>query len=164
MLKGGSEPQVLKGIEMEDYPKWVKFGKIQISPYALYFKHKLAVTDHQGRRMGGFISRNLSPHMVDIFCTILKNEKPDLTKMTPDEAIYYNSYLRKANLHRKFPTHDHIPDELKRRITILEGSIDAGNDNVKLKQELRQIAHYLNAYGCITHKECAEYIKNRTYD
>ena len=145
----------------EDIPRWESFGRIMISPRDLYFKNKLVVRDKKGKGIGGFINRDLSPHMVQIITSILKDEQPkEIHKMTPDEIIWYNAYLRKALLHKKFPTHDKIPDELKRRMTVLEGQIDAGNDNKKIKDELCQIATYLQAYQYISKKDLNEYIKD----
>lgn len=145
----------------EDIPQWEQFGRLMISPRHLYFKNKLVVADKKGKGIGGFITRQLSPHMANIITSILKDEQPkEIHKMTPDEIVWYNAYLRKALLHKKFPTHDNIPDELKRRMTVLEGQIDAGNDNKKIKDELCQIATYLQAYQYISKRDLNEYIKD----
>jgi hypothetical protein len=132
-----------------------------ISPKELYFRNKLVIADKKGKGIGGFITRKLSPHMVSIFSSILKDEQPtELLKMSPDEIVFYNAYLRKALLHKKFPTHDNQIPELKRRMTILEAQIDAGNDNKKVVDELCQIATYLQAYNAISKADLNEYIKS----
>lgn len=148
-------------VKHEDIPVWCEFGRIQISPRDLYFKNRLVVADKRGKGMGGFIRRDLSPHMVEIFNSLLKEENPkDLHKMTPDEVMFYNVYLRKANLHKKFPMHPDVPQDLKRRMTVLEGMIDAGNDNPKLKEELCRIAVYLQVYNVIPIKDLRAYLKS----
>jgi hypothetical protein len=132
-----------------------------ISPKELYFRNKLVIADKKGKGIGGFITRKLSPHMVSIFTSILKDEEPkDLHKMTPDEIMFYNAYLRKALLHKKFPTHDNQIADLKRRLNVLEGQISAGNDNKKIKDELCQIATYLQAYNAISKADLNEYIRD----
>jgi hypothetical protein len=83
-------------VSYEDIPKFIEFGRVMISPRELYFKNKLVIADKKLHKMGGFITRNLSPHMAQAFSQMIKNEQPDLTKMTPEEAIFYNAYLRKA--------------------------------------------------------------------
>ena len=145
----------------EDIPKWEPFGRLMISPKELYFRNKLVVADKKGKGIGGFITRKLSPHMASIFTSILKDEEPkDLHKMTPDEIMFYNAYLRKALLHKKFPTHDNQIADLKRRLTVLEGQISAGNDNKKVRDELCQIATYLQAYNAISKADLNEYIRD----
>ena len=80
--------------------------------------------------------------------------------MSPDEIMFYNAYLRKALLHKKFPTHDNQIADLKRRLNVLEGQISAGNDNKKVKDELCQIATYLQAYNAISKADLNEYIRD----
>jgi hypothetical protein len=45
-------------------------------------------------------------------------------------------------------------------MTVLEGQIDAGNDNKKVRDELCQIATYLQAYNAISKADLNEYIKS----
>ena len=45
-------------------------------------------------------------------------------------------------------------------MTVLEGQITAGNDNKKVKDELCQIATYLQAYNAISKRDLDEYIRD----
>jgi len=147
-------------VKKEDLPDWEEFGDIYISPRDLYFKDKLVLATKNKKRIVGFTVKRLSQHMVKIFNQILKDQQPtDIHLMTPDEVLIYNTTLRRAGLHKKFPTHEVIGD-MKRRITILEGEIAAGNDNKLLKRELRHLVVYLYTYGCITKQNMDEYLKS----
>jgi len=146
-------------VKKEDLPQWEDFGDILISPGDLYFKDKLVIATKNKKRITGFTVKRLSPHMVKTFNQILKDQSPtDIHLMTPDEVLIYNTTLRRANLHKKFPTHDVIND-IKRRITVLEGEIAAGNDNKLLKRELHHLIVYLHTYGCITKANMDDYLR-----
>jgi len=145
-------------VKYEDLPEWEEFGKILINPRELYFNNKLVVA-HKKKRITGFKMKRLSPVLATIFSQILKEEQPtDLELLSPEETLIYNVYLRKANLHKKFPTKN-VLDDMKRRVTILEGELGAGNDNKAVKTELKQLIHYLEAYKAISHKDVIDYIK-----
>jgi hypothetical protein len=147
-------------VKKEDLPQWEEFGDILISPGDLYFKDKLVLATNKKKRITGFTVKRLSPHMVKIFNQILKDQQPaDIHLMTPDEVLIYNTTLRRANLHKKFPVHE-VVNDIKRRVTILEGEIAAGNDNKLLKRELRHLVVYLYTFGCITKGNMDEYLKS----
>jgi hypothetical protein len=48
---------------------------------------------------------------------------------------------------------------MKRRVTILEGELNAGNDNKAVKKELKQLIYYLEAFKAISIKDMTDYIK-----
>jgi hypothetical protein len=144
-------------VKFEDLPQWEEFGKISINPRELYFNNKLVVA-HKKKRITGFTMKRLSPELAKIFSQILKDEQPTIIQLSPEETIIYNAYLRKANLHKKFPTKN-IVDDMKRRVTILEGELNAGNDNKAVKKELKQLIYYLEAFKAISIKDMTDYIK-----
>jgi hypothetical protein len=113
---------------------------------------------HKKKRITGFTMKRLSPELAKIFSQILKDEQPTIIQLSPEETIIYNAYLRKANLHKKFPTKN-IVDDMKRRVTILEGELNAGNDNKAVKKELKQLIYYLEAFKAISIKDMTDYIK-----
>ena len=144
-------------VKKEQKPQWTEFGDIFISPSELHFNDKLVLM-YNNKRIVGFTSKRLSPHMVRIFKEILDEKQPtELHLMTPDEVLIYNTTLRRAGLHKQFPTHEVI-DGIKRRITVLEGEIAAGNDNKLLKRELRHLVIYLYTYKVITKNNMVDYI------
>jgi len=146
-------------VKFEDFPQWEEFGKISINPAELYFNNKLVVA-HKKKRITGFTMKRLSPVLAKIFSQILKDEQPtDLHLLNPEETLIYNVYLRKANLHKKFPTQN-VVDDMKRRVTILEGELGAGNDNKAVKKELKHLIYYLEAFKTISQKDMTEYIKS----
>jgi len=144
-------------VKYEDLPQWEEFGKISISPRELYFNNKLVVA-HKNKRITGFTMKRLSPELAKIFSQILKDEQPTDIQLSPEETLIYNVYLRKANLHKKFPTQN-VVDDMKRRVTILEGELGAGNDNKAVKKELKKLIYYLEAYKAISVKDMTDYIK-----
>ena len=75
-FNGGFFSIKIKMVLHEDIPKWEAFGRLMISPKELYFRNKLVIADKKGKGIGGFITRKLSPHMVSIFTSILKDEDP----------------------------------------------------------------------------------------
>jgi hypothetical protein len=144
-------------VKYEDLPQWEEFGKILINPRELYFNNKLVVSQKK-KRITGFTMKRLSPELAKIFSQILKDEQPEDIQLSPEETLIYNVYLRKANLHKKFPTKN-VLDDIKRRVTILEGELGAGNDNKAVKKELKQLIYYLEAYKAISIKDMTDYIK-----
>jgi hypothetical protein len=147
-------------VKKEELPQWSEFGDLYISPGDLHFRDKLLLVTKNKKRINGFTTKRLSPHMAKIFLQVLKDEIPtELHMMSPDELLLYNSVLRKANLHKKFPTMDVISD-IKRRITILEGEIEAGNDNKLLKRELRHLVIYLYTFKVITQTNMEAYLRS----
>ena len=90
----------------------------------------------------------------------MKNE-PVLNTLNDNERIIYDIMITRANLHRKLPqTKNKTIEELKRKVVLLEGSINAGNDNVN--EELKETLKHLINLKVLGENEAMRFYKQTT--
>lgn len=150
------------GIKEEEIPEIVQFGKIKLALNKLFYKNILSVRHNNLGRIAGFPNVKVSDDLVSIIMKIAKGDKiikQEIDSLKNSEQILYDSLLSLANLHKKIPNNqNNTIKELKDRMDIITGLIEAGNDNKLLVKELYQIVHSLKSFGVITNSEATKYL------
>ena len=83
----------------------------------------------------------------------------DINLLPINEKEIYDRLIYLANLNKLLPhTKDKTIQELKHRMKLIEGELEAGNDNLSLFKELYKIAHTLNQFKVITKKQLTMYL------
>jgi len=145
-----------KGIT-RDIPTIASFGEIMINPHALYYKNKVSLRNKLNANIYGLRDRVVSDELRDNLLSVYNNKKP-IHRLTDDDQIYYDAIISKANLERDAPSDKmNSIEKLKRRMSVLEGSLSAGNDNVKgeILDTLKQLVNL----GAIGEKPAMNYYK-----
>jgi hypothetical protein len=165
----GKKAIVGEGLTHEKKDKKVKFGDIVIMPNKLFYDNILSVSRPDGIKLNGFKNRHVSDDFVVCVIKILQGRddfNTDLSKLSSTEKVLLDNLLKIANLHKKVITgtgKDSI-EKLKKELEILEGEIQAGNNNESLKQKLHDILHKLAYFKVISlsqaNKHYKEYVKN----
>ena len=151
------------GIKTENIPETVALGKIRIKPRKLYYDNILALKDHKGGNIKAVPNMIVSNKLVKLMFKILKNEsvsEAEIKELETAEQHLYNLIIRIAELHKMLPhTGNKTIDSLKNHLTLIEGEIEAGNNNPKLLKDAKSIVKKLYSFGVITPKEANSYIE-----
>ena len=168
--KDGENTSIIgEGLTHEKKDKKVKFGDIVIMPNKLFYDNILSVSRPDGVKINGFKNKRVSDDFVVCVIKMLHKRDDfhnDLNKLSSTERILLDNLLKLANLHKKVITgsgSDSI-NKLKNELQILEGQIQAGNNNESLKKKLHDILYKLAHFKVISltqaNKHYKDYINN----
>ena len=147
------------GIPHEALPKSCKLGKIEIDLNKLFYKNVLSVKQ-KGFKINGFKNAPVGDEFVKIVVDLCKGHYPtskDLNKLTEREL--FDALLHLAGLHKKVEhTANKTIEDLKKRLTLIEGELSAGNTNKDLHNELKDIVYKLHYLGEITQNSAKDYL------
>jgi hypothetical protein len=158
----GAGLKIGKGILIEKEPKYCHFGTFVIS------KNKLRDCVLQIKYQSGalvFPQQKISEALCEWLMSFLEEGKPSkslYTSVPADEKIFIERVLHKAGIWNKMtgmgwkPTKDVSADEDERRFEVLKGIRGAGNDNPKLREELKSLLVKFHKQGRISKQKLGE--------
>ena len=157
---------VASGIRDTVYPKRRPFGKVALNPHQLYYDNILAVHHIGGGRFNGFQNTKVSDAFVAVLLKLLNSEPvshQDFKMFNVHERELYDNLIHLAGLHKKVEHNlEHTRKGMKQRLELIEGEIGAGNTNIALKQELKQLLHKMAYGGMISHPQARAHLKHLT--
>ena len=160
---GGAEEVKLEGVGIPNYPKLTPFGKVMISPDKLYFKNVLVIRNSHGKPLTGITNAKVSDVMVSILMKCLHGErisKSEINLLSQAERHMYDNLMWMSGAHK---VHDHSIDktaeEMKYKLALIEGELEAGNNSELLKKELHGLLHRMARHGLISVAHAAAYYK-----
>jgi hypothetical protein len=151
-----------KGIIVEKVPKYSHFGTFTIN------QNKLRDGVLQVKYQSGayvFPQQKISEALSEWLLSFLEEGKPSkslYTTVPADEKIFIERVLHKAGIFSKMmgmgwkPTKDVSSDEDERRFEILKGIRGAGNDNPKLREEMKGLLLKFHKQGRISKQKLGE--------
>jgi len=147
---------------LEELPKFAGFGKIAINPRALYYDNDLIVMKHNKHHINGYNKVKVSDHFVNAIMKLLKHEIPkheDLKHFDLKEKELYDMVIHLAGLHKRVEHNlDRTKQSMKHRFELLDGELNAGNNNREIKKELKDLVHKMAYAGMISHHEAHQYL------
>jgi len=158
----GKGLKIGKGILVEKEPKYCHFGTFIIN------KNKLKDCVLQIKYQSGayvFPQQKVSEALCEWLLSFLEEGKPSkslYSAVPADEKIFIERVLNKAGVWSKMtgmgwkPTKDVSADEDERRFEVLKGIRGAGNDNPKLRQELKDLLLKFHKQGRISKQKLGE--------
>ena len=161
--KSKSKP-IIKGVDVRNIPPLMKFGKIYLTADQLYFNNLLGVRNKNNRQVTGITNIIVSDTLVHLIFKILDGgniTKSDLSVLKPHEKIIYDKLMKLSGLHKTMVnTVDDTLHELKKRLELISGEIEAGNNNKELLKEAHQILFSMAQMNVITHVAANQYYKD----
>ena len=87
--------------------------------------------------------------------------KSDLSVLKPHERIIYDKLMKLSGFHKTMVNSvDDTLSEMKKRLELISGEIEAGNNNQELLKEAHQILFSMAQMNVITHVEASKYYKD----
>lgn len=158
----GKGLKIGRGILVEKEPKYCHFGTFIIN------KNKLKDSVLQIKYQSGayvFPQQKVSEALCEWLLSFLEEGKPSkslYSAIPSDEKLFIERVLHKAGIWSKMtgmgwkPTKDSSSDEDERRFEILKGIRGAGNDNPKLREELKGLLVKFHKQGRISKQKLGE--------
>ena len=162
--KKGKEDKIhFLGYGLEKIPEYSKLGKLLLNTHKVYYKNILSIKHHNNLSIAGFKNIKVSEKFVKIIMNLLKNIHPtinDINSLSIQEKQLYDRIIYLASLNKEIPhTNDKTINNLKNKLELIEGEIEAGNNNPSLISELYIIIHSLKDFGILSPKDIKEYMK-----
>jgi hypothetical protein len=105
----------------------------------------------------------VSDRFVSIIMNLLKKIHPvhnDLQLLPSHERILFDKLIHLGGLHKTIAHNsDKTINDLKKRLNVLHGELEIGNNNNEIKKEIYSIVHTLKNFKVITNKQLKDYLK-----
>jgi hypothetical protein len=153
------------GIKNHVLPSTVPFGKIALDLNKLFYQNILSIKRHNGNKIIGHKNKRVSDNFVDIILKLFENKpitQSDL-KNIKDEQMLYDNLIVQSGLHKlkKIPTNiEQTSEQMKNRLGLITGEIEAGNSNKALLTELHELLFKMVRVHLISKNAAAAYYKN----
>ena len=151
------------GIEPEKIPLKAKLGKINILPQKLFYNNILILKDNKNNNIKEIPNIKVSDKFAKLIFRILKSEKisdGDVAHLSTPEQSLYNLIIKIAELHKTLPhTSEATVQKLKHDLSLIEGEIEAGNDNPLLIRDAKKIVEKLYRFDIISFSDAKNYNK-----
>ena len=134
-----------------------------ISPDKLYYRNILQVRTNKGKQLTGISNMRVSETLVSIIMKALEGHrvnKSELNLLSTKERHVYDNLMYMSGGHKHHETTlDKTTHEMKERLDLIEGELDAGNNNPMLIKELHALLHRMARTGLITMNNAAKHYK-----
>ena len=153
------------GLKNQVLPQTVIFGKIALDLNKLFYQNVLSIKRHNGNKIIGHKNRRVSDNFVDIVFKMFDNKpitQSDL-KNIKDEQMIYDNLIVQSGLHKsnKIPTTiEQTSEQMKNRLGLITGEIEAGNSNKSLLTELHELLFKMVRVHLISKTAATAYYKN----
>ena len=148
----------------KEIPKYSKFGHCILLTQKLYYKNILSMKDKSLHSIEGLKNAKVSDKFVEIIMNIVSGKdvpKHIISSLSSVEKELYNQiiHISGLNKHLHHTGSDDIVKGLKNRMELIEGEIEAGNNNKELLVELRDVLMKLYHYGAISLISAKKYLQ-----
>lgn len=142
---------VKKGKSLKEIDKYCQFGRNIILLNKLYYQNILSIKDKNGINVQGIPNQKVSDEFVDIIMKICDDKGVNTEKLNEEELILFSVLISKSKLNKDYNIDiKKSISLLKSKLELIEGEIQAGNDNDKLKKQLYDIVFKLSNIGVIS--------------
>jgi hypothetical protein len=153
------------GLKSHVLPSTISFGKIALDLNKLYYQNILSIKRLNGNKIIGHKNKRVSDNFVDIILKMFENKpisQSDLRNIK-DEQMLYDNLIVQSGLHKskKFPTNiEQTSEQMKNRLGLITGEIEAGNSNKSLLSELHELLFKMVRIHLISKNGATAYYKN----
>ena len=160
-----------KGASIKQVDKFVEFGNLILLLRKLYDTNVLSIKDKTGINIPGIPNQKTGDNFVQLILKIVNNEDinlKDIDDLNEKDTILFTVLMNKSGLKKKYKINNtRALEALTKRLELIEGEIEAGNDNTIVLKELYEIVFKLAYLGAITlsnakkhYKQTVELLKN----
>lgn len=148
-----------RGISLPEVPDIISFGKVNLLYSKLINNNVLSIKDKKNKSIANCKNVTVSDHFVNIVSKIIDNVDitNDYHELTEDEKILYNSLMILSGLSKVAKVPKPSIQFFKNKVQLLSGEIEAGNDNIKVKEDLQYYLNQLVLFKAITKKQAQTY-------
>lgn len=148
-----------RGISLPEVPDIISFGKVNLLYSKLINNNVLSIKDKKNKSIANCKNVTVSDNFVNIVSKIIDNVDitNDYHELTEDEKILYNSLMILSGLSKVAKVPKPSIQFFKNKVQLLAGEIEAGNDNIKLKEDLQYYLNQLVLFKAITKKQAQIY-------
>ena len=151
------------GIKSENVPKVAQFGSKTILMAKLYHHNTFSLKYKNGVNIKSFTNVKVSDKLRSILINLMQGYKPTITEintLSKSEQELFDRALYVSNLNKSVENNqDKTVNNLKKRLQIIEGEIEAGNNNPLLKTELKSVLEKLLSFKVVSRKVFTDYLK-----
>ena len=153
------------GLKSQIFPQKFIFGKVAIDLNKLFYQNILSIKKHNGQKIIGHRNKKVSDNFIDVIFKMI-DDKPisqsDLKNINDERLIYDNLIVQSGlNKSKKIPTTiEKTSQEMKNRLGLLVGEIEAGNSNKKLLEELHELLFKMVRVYLISKSAATTYYNN----
>ena len=144
------------------HDKVVQFGRVDIHPQRLFYDNVLKITKN-GRSITGIPNVKVSDAFGDVVLSVLKGKTPtmkDFNRMSAQDKKHYDMLVFSSGLHKDVEsTGSGIKQDLKARLELIEGEIQACNNNAILIKEARQVLHQMAQMKMVSRPKAVAHLK-----
>jgi hypothetical protein len=162
---GDKQPMGGVGLKSQIFPQNFIFGKIAIDLNKLFYQNVLSIKKHNGHKIIGHRNKKVSDNFVEVIFKMV-DDKPisqsDLKNINNERLIYDNLIVQSGlNKSKKIPTTiEQTSQEMKDRLGLIVGEIEAGNSNKKLLEELHELLFKMVRVYLISKSAATTYYNN----
>lgn len=163
--KQSQHPKIGMGIK-NDIPQYIEFGKYVLLLKKLFLKNILSIQKKNHQKVPGFKNYNVSDEFVNMIMKLYKDNQSitikDLSSLKIGEKELLDNLLSMCELNKKIITGSgqETMKKIKEDLKLIEGQIEAGNNNPIMKDELYKTLFKLVNFGAITEKQARTHYKN----
>jgi len=128
------------GVHLKKLPKVIKLGHIHINPSNLYYEHILSVRNPKNKPLRAYKDEHVSAYLASLLIKLIEGgniKKYELQQLSNHEMMIYDNLIRRSKLHTQNDhTFETTAGKMRQRLEVLEGELEAGNNNPEIKGEI----------------------------
>lgn len=153
----------------EDTPEYVQFGKYILLLKKLLLKNILSLHKKNHLKLSSFKNKKVSNEFVNLIFKLLDKQiitVQDLAILKIGEKEILDNLLGVCELNKKIITGSgsETLNKVKEKLNLIQGQIEAGNNNPIMKQELYDVLFQLVNLSAITERQARQHYKNICQD
>lgn len=153
----------------DDTPEYVQFGKYILLLKKLLLKNILSLHKKNHLKLSSFKNKKVSNEFVNLIFKLLDKQiitVQDLAILKIGEKEILDNLLGVCELNKKIITGSGLEtlNKVKEKLNLIQGQIEAGNNNPIMKQELHDVLFQLVNLNAITERQARQHYKNICQD
>jgi hypothetical protein len=152
------------GVHLKKLPKVIKLGHIHINPSNLYYENILSVRNPKNKPLRAYKDEHLSEYLASLLIKLVEGghiTKHELQPLSDHEKMIYDNLIKRSKLHKMNDnSFDQTALKMKQRLEVLEGELEAGNNNPSIKSEIHGLLFKLAHAKVISQVDATKHWKS----
>jgi len=152
------------GVHLKKLPKVIKLGHIHINPSNLYYENILSVRNPKNKPLRAYKDEHISEYLASLLIKLVEGghiTKHELQPLSDHEKMIYDNLIKRSKLHKMNDnSFDQTALKMKQRLEVLEGELEAGNNNPSIKSEIHGLLFKLAHAKVISQVDATKHWKS----